>query len=64
MLRHLLMLRETLLQVAAEAVVHAFAIGTLQNVHVKHIYRSRKCWASPLLSFRAKSRNLWPFWMA
>ena len=49
MLRHLLMLRETLLQVAAEAVVHAFAIGTLQNVHAKHIYRSRKCWASPLL---------------
>src|SRR5215467_9792756 len=36
MLRHLLMLHETLLQVPAEPVVQIFAIGTLQNVHVKH----------------------------
>src|SRR5947207_4341586 len=45
MLRHLLMRFEPLPQAAAEAVVYIFAIDTLQNVDVKHISRSRKCWA-------------------
>ena len=46
MLRHLLMFFKALLQVASKAVVYGLAILTLQNVDVKHIYRSRKCWAS------------------
>src|SRR6266404_1558275 len=46
MLRHLLMLCEALFQVAAKAVVYGFAVRTLQNVDVIHVYRSRKCWAS------------------
>jgi hypothetical protein len=56
------MLRETLLQVAAEAVVQAFCHRYFaERTRKTYLSIQKSAGAAPFLSFRAKPRNLWLF---